>query len=227
MQGGSIRKKLISICLAALIILINLPIGALAAEAKPSEYDEFISLACDVFPEFSNKIRANNSSYSRNATSSQRKHVYTETRNVSENEYLIYSEYSDGLVLLTNYSFAYAPTYENISSTSQSRTVQVDIKATCNESGYNGIFYLNDVRYTLYFTDSDCIDSFGTYSVSGSCRVGNAGPRFNSTEDSSANAYVQYPLDFWPGDSGYFTLSSLLKIEVGDNTCTITHEDIG
>ena len=87
MQGGSIMKKLISICLAALIILINLPIGALAAEAKPSEYDEFISLACDVFPEFSNKIRANNSSYSRNATSSQRKHVYTETRNVSENEY--------------------------------------------------------------------------------------------------------------------------------------------
>lgn len=228
-------KKTLSLCLATIMILLCIPIHVSATEDSTNDRQEIISLACEVFPEYSNKICKNNNSRSmNNAIESERELIFTEIRNVTEDEYMMYSEYSDGIVLLTNYAFDYDILSENISTGAGATEVTMSLKATCAEDGYNGVFYLDNFRYVFNSYTYDRIISLGTTRAVGSCKLtenddmtGYENPRYSLYETSSQKAYAEYYLNFWPGSSGYFTFNSCLDIRVGNNGCTISHYDVG
>lgn len=224
-------KKSLSFCLAVIMILTFLPINASASETPTSDHDRLVSLACEIFPEYAHNIRnSNTTTFSADGITEDRYIVFSETRNVSENEYMMYTEYSDGLALLTDYSFDYKILTYNPTTGAGATEVTMSLEATCEESGYNGVFYIDNFRYVLDSYGYDSIISLGTTRTTGSCKLSSVNypnPDYYLYETASDDAYVNYALDYWPGDSGYFTLNSYLEIKVGNNGCTITHLDRG
>ena len=115
------------------MLFTTFPSVVFAAEDSTSECEEFIDLACEIFPEYSDKIRGD-SQYSNTNTRSS---VHVEliesvSRAVSENEYITYAEYSNGAILLTDYSYSYYTT-QNESYTSAGGTyASIDIIAACS-----------------------------------------------------------------------------------------------
>ena len=50
-------KKELSLTLALLLLLSTFPVYAMAAESPPSNHDDLIALACDVFPEYEEYLK--------------------------------------------------------------------------------------------------------------------------------------------------------------------------
>lgn len=217
-------RKYLAMLLAAVMLLTMMPLGAAAAETDTSERDELIALACEVFPEYTNKIK--NKSIGANLlsrTSGQRELVATETRSVPDGETLIYSEYSDGVVLLTEYDFGKEVTYVDRQTGAGITTTTVNIKATC--SGTSGYFQLTNVVYTLVSSSYDMINDTGSASTTGNCSITKAySPVLNET--ASGNAKLVYSLQFRLSSAAGDFLTSQLKLEVGDDSAAVTHYEI-
>ena len=213
-------KRTFSVIMLMIHLLSMLSVAAYADSGNDVQ-NEVIALACEVFPEYANKILApavDISIYGRSMN--QRTLVVSETRSVSDNEYITYSEYSDGVVLLTDYEFEHTETTNDYDSNPMTTTVDMDIKATCtNVSGY---FLLEGVRYMLINGSYDTILDVGTPTYSGKCTLHTAfTPVLN--ESASGNAYICYNLNYQFGPGVYYTLTSQLTLFVGDDTATVTH----
>jgi len=84
------------------ILLLSLSLTAFAeSESTLDEHEQMIHTACDVFPEYANKIR-NTSPLSKYSTSSKPEITRIVTRETAGGELLTYTEYSDGVVLLSS-----------------------------------------------------------------------------------------------------------------------------
>lgn len=219
-------KKYFAIVLACILLLNTLPLGASATEADQEGYDSLVRKASIAFPEHADKM--NNpeglaSAYSRNGE--PREVLIKDTRAVSEEEFVTYTEYSDGLILLSGYKFtADSEATSNVQGAT-SRDITIDIEATCvNDTPYKGYFYLEGVSYSLKYSDYDCITNTGTASSTGYCTKAT---RFlyNKTETDTSYAELGYELHFQIGPTGYHTVDSVLILWVGEDTAVLEHID--
>lgn len=223
-------KRCLSIFLSLLLMLTMFPVTANATENSTTECEELIDLACQIFPEYVSKIKNHEiSTYALPRNIEQPEIVFSETRAVSEDENIIYTEYSDGAVLLTDLQFNKEVTYVDRQTGAGATVVTVNIKATCNQVS-DQYFKLSNVVYTLNGAGYDSIDNPGTASTSTPATNGSGhacniiGSRtYEPNETASANARLMYHLQFryhLVADRFY---DSYLTLEVGDNSATVTH----
>lgn len=216
-------KKIVSLLLSIIMTFLFIPMHANAAqEDKASGQEELIAVACEAFPEYEDKILSRRSfEGSSRSTSSTRELVVTETRYISDNEAVVYSEYSDGVILLTDYTYRYSTTI-NSQSQEGSRTIyDVTVRATSADVA-NAYFELRNVQFTIYGTTYDRITNVGTYTEYGKCDVHTqCAPVLYETASTKANIVYRLSWKAYSDPGGW--LPSVLRIEVGNNSFRVIH----
>lgn len=209
---------------ALLVIMSGFPQAHAAALLPESGLDErsaLIEKACLAFPEFADKICSEPSDrVSTKSNTAGRETVYTETRKISENEYIVYSESSDGVVLLTSASFEYTLIENGSFMSGSNTTMNVTIQATCSE--VTGVFTLRNVEYTIIPRGYDQIQKVGSASVSGNCTIHSVDTPVMS-ETSSSAAYLRYRLTWQFGGNEAVSYASYLTFSVGNDRENVTH----
>lgn len=220
-------KKFIAVLLSLSLLLTMMSLSASAAELEQQGYENLINKTISVFPEYAGKLL--NPTYSPSEstrTSSPRTLIVKETRPFSNTESITYSEYSDGLILLSAYDVDYeTETVGPIPQPNLSvRNFTINITATSVVTGYNGYFYLNGVSYAINagLNNFDSITNFGTGSKGTNCtRAVQTDDEPNETKYGYAR--LQYDLAFRVGPhSGDFITTELI-MHVGEDTAVIDH----
>lgn len=163
-------KKLISICLALVILLTVFPMNAFAKENTDTEYDQLIELACEVFPEYASTINAANSnSYSRARSSADYSVVHCETRSVSDQENLTLAQLASGDIFLiygnSNLDISIPnQSTTDISNVGVSGTATFKFVSTLDSSC---VATLSNVGFTLWYYATSHFTNYGTPSYSG------------------------------------------------------------
>lgn len=223
------NKTCFSLFLAFIMLLTTIPFTA--AADNTSDYDEIIDLACQIYPEHADKIRYQTITSADNTRSSDPILIYSDSRKISENETLLYSEYSNGIILLTDYDFYEVVTPVDSATGAGATAYTCNVRAACtNIAGY---FQINNFKYTLVSSTYDRIDSLGTYyayeesnnGIENDCyfSASSKNPRTQMTETASSDAYANFSLQFRfsARQNDFFT--SLLKISVGNNSMAVEH----
>lgn len=220
-------KKFMALLLSLSLLLTMMPLYASAAEQEQKRGDTLINKAVFLFPEYSEKLL--NPTYkptdSTRATTA-RALVVKETRPFSNTESITYTEYSDGLILLSAYDVDYTTEvvgpypHPNLSV----RNFTINIEATSVVTGYRGYFELNNVSYTINtgLNNYDCITNFGTGIKGDNCT---GAELTDDVENETATNYarLQYNLAFRIGPhSGDFITTELI-MHVGEDTAVIDH----
>ncbi len=216
-------KKYLALFLSLALLLTTIPFSASAAETQ-SGHETLVQKACYAFPEYAEKMQNPQDGaqlYSRSAM--PRELLVKETRPVSDTEYVTYSEYSDGLILLSGYDFTAESTTVNYVTGSTYRNITIDIEATCvNDVSYDGYFYLKGVSYSLRDNEFDVITNPGTESRTGYCTKATR-TTYTEKESYTTNAGIVYRLWFQLGPTGYYTVESQLSLYVGGDTAGLDH----
>lgn len=218
-------KKHLSLLLTAVLLFTMLPFNVLAS-ANTSERDEFLALACEAFPEYAEKITdtlpMQTFAARSEVQSAEITLVTSETRNVSDNKLLTYTEYSDGFIFLTETETRYQAevTRESYESSAYAVHETISIKGTSNVN--QSYFTLDDVSYSLINGAYDLFTNTGTMSTIVYCSVCNNYPHITLRESSSGPASIVYRFNWIPIDESTF-FNSLLTIEIQNNKVTITH----
>lgn len=160
-------KKLISLCLAVIMIFAILPVSAFAAESDNFEsYDYQVALAKQVFPEYRDKLEGKGVATYASMPGTKPCIAVRETRPVDGNTSMTYTEYDNGLVTLGTARFQkeadYEVTGEKVYSSYTEYTA--DIVATVVEGP---IFNATGVKYRIYPSAYDKVMSAGSYSIKG------------------------------------------------------------
>ena len=219
-------KKLLAILLSLVMVFTLVPLGVLASEAEESNHTTLVDKAVAAFPEYAERLLNPNytSAYSRSAT--DRVLVVKETRSISGTESITYAEYSDGVILLSDYDFTYDSSLDNSYHGSTSRNVVIDIEAACVLNGTTlGSFFLDNVSYILYYGDNnfDCITSAGTGTRRDGCTSATC-TLYKENEDLEGYATLSYKLAFRVSSSAGAIVESYLTLYVGEDTAMIYHE---
>lgn len=221
-------KNCLSLILALVLMLTVLPMGALAAE-NTSERDEILEKACVAFPEYAAKIAADTLPASALRSAEPQKMVFTETRAISENEFIVYTEYSDGLVVLDQGVMDKEVIYNSTNDVATAINVDITVKATCTDT--SAYFKVSNIKFTINTNSYDRINSIGSPKVynpsntfNDECIYVQGNHSLNSQESASRKAYVCYPLSFkfapYPG----YVYTSELWVEVGQNALSVHHD---
>ena len=213
-------KKLVSFCLAVIMIFAILPVSAFAAESDNFEsYDYQVALAKQIFPEYRDKLEGK--SVTANAGQPRacaEKPIITvrETRPVDGNTDMTYTEYDNGLVTLSTARFQKNADYTVTGSTAY--TTYTEYTAKIVASVIEGpTFTATGVKYRIYPVSYDKVVSAGSYSI-----PGYSSSKFTvsmrETETSSLPAYVSY--DFpCPGGVSYY--SGQVGMNVQNNKASV------
>lgn len=219
-------KKIIAILVAFVMLFSAMTFSVSAAEIEQSGYESLVAKASAAFPEYAEKMQnpnINPSVYARNPES--RELLVNETRSISDKESITYTEYSDGLILLSGYEFTAKTITVDRVTNSSSTNITLNIEATCvNDTAYHGYFHLDGVKYTLRSSAYDSITNTGTAWREGYC---NKATRFLNNPNETATSYAElgYELHFQIGPGGYYTVDSVLILWVGDDTAVLEHID--
>lgn len=202
-----------------------------AADSSVNTHEELINLACEVYPEYASKIRNQKIlSSSRTRSSEPPELIYSDSRDASNGGTLLYSEYSDGVILLTSYTPKKSVTVVDSNTGAGATAYTINIVATC--TGTNGTFTAKNVKYTTISSSYDRIDSVGTHKeetaeMTGyiACSLQNVTPNpyAKMNESASGNAELTYYLTFkYAPYEGSF-IATKLTLSVGHNSATVTH----
>ncbi len=218
-------KKLLALVLSLSLMFTLVPCCALAADADQSGYDTLVDKAASAFPEYAAKLLNPSyrpSVYTRNAAA--RVLVVSETRSISDKESITYTEYSDGLVLLSDYDFTYETTEVDYYTGSTYRSITIDIEAACVATGYSGYFYLNGVSYKLYdgYDNFDRITNPGTEHKGTNC-ISYHRDSYTQIESYTGYAGFEYTLGFRIGPKPEQFVTSKLYFYVGEDTADVSH----
>lgn len=198
---------------------VMLPISVMATEQSTSAKNRRLSLACEVFPEYATSIQSNNSTVSpRSYSATDREVVISETRNVSDNQVMSYTEYSDGTVLIAYSSYSKSTTITDIYTGSQSTNYTADLVVDCIDSDQT--FIVRNLKFTLIKQSYDCITSTG--SLSDSTTNQQYAYSVKSWEDDSGPARVYYHVQFQPNVSGSTPFEPLIYFTVGSDSYSFT-----
>lgn len=186
-------KRLISLVISAILLVNTFSLCASAAETSASERDELIALACNAFPEYASTIREGTSPYSspsRSASSDQI--VFSETRDVSENESITVSLYASGDVIIIDQGLDAFPITIVDENTSAISNVGVSGTADFKMTGPGrGIFKLNNVSFVIYYYASDYFTNNGTIDL-----PDNTYNDVAYVEISNSTTFIQYNVTF-------------------------------
>lgn len=201
-------RKLISVVMATLI-LFTMPLNAFAAEDHSTyTHEELIQLGCDVFPEYADKILHSNCNGSSISTFSNRKELlFEETRKVSEDVVLTYTEYSNNMVFLTSatyYSNKIDHTMEWVSGTLY--RYNVGLQATSNSS--SDVFLASNITFQESNETHATITSRGE--LSDSSTSDNEFSSWRQNETNSLSAYTSYNATFHLNDGSNETVTVTL-----------------
>lgn len=224
-------RKRISAILIVLVLLISCTPVVFAANKHRTQQD-LIDLACATFPEYRNKILYQQVESPSARELSDVELVCSESRNISDLHTLTYSEYSNGLILLTEVE-ADDPTveYVDIISGSSATVYTININATC--TGAYGEFTAENIKFSLISSGYDQINSKGTYSITNpemlgfiGCQLVNSdnNPRVIWNESASDNAEIEYQLSFRYAPYPSCICDTYLLLVVGDNDYVVSHE---
>lgn len=221
-------KRFVIMLLAFALLLGTMSFNVSAVEIEQSGHGALVQKAMSAFPEYAEKLenpKGGAEFISREA--SIRELLVNETRAISSKEYITYTEYSDGLILLSGYEFTADTTTVNYVTGASSRDITINIEATCvNDVNYDGYFYLNGVSYSLRNSDFDIITNPGTASREGYCTKATR-TVFTAQETLTGYARIAYDLCFQLGPTGYYTMNSELLVYVGEDTAIVEHMDRG
>lgn len=214
-------KKILSITLSVIFLISIFPLSVFANEQEVPTHDEIINMACEVFPEYTEIITNQNipsTTYAR--TQQERQIVKSITREASEDTMMNYTEYSDGVAILSSYTCPASKKTVNHTTIDGGYITTVNITVTCTIS--DGVFYLTNLEYKTLESGYDSIVDIGTPSSNSDCQYS-----FHSkqlTENASSNAFVKY-LPYFLVDgytSWYYSVDTFVTFTVGDNTAWLT-----
>ena len=94
-------KRIFSLILALLMLIVSVPLTTTASEQEVSRHDYLIELACDTFPEYASIIRGQNTFSHASLHSDSNGVIFSETRTISDTETLNIAQLSSGNVIIT------------------------------------------------------------------------------------------------------------------------------
>lgn len=211
-------KRSISLFLAIIILIAALPLSVLASDAQTTERDRVFTLACEAFPEYASTIRGDAvSTFAR--WNGNRELVFSETRAISENESILYGQYSDGsaiIIDIDNQSVEFDGTVDNSTfeqfTGGKNGTASFTIFCTDKEN-YPGSYKISNFKYKIYDNTWDMIVSKG--SITKNDCSGNEELTPNETISKSASLVCN--ISFYGKWSNYPKLGVKFTIYVGNN----------
>lgn len=218
-------KKLIALLISFALLITVFPFGVSAVTDDQQRNSLLNEKAASVFPEYADKILNPDCRVSIDTRSTtNREIVAKEARAFSDHEYFTYTEYSDGLILLSEYKFDAAPTYLYTDQGDGYTEITSSIVAWCLSDDYEGYFYLDDITYRL----NDGVNNFDTITNPGTPRNGancESAERISYEANESYYGYadVSYRINFRIGSSGGAVLNSILSFAVGEDTAVLDH----
>ena len=200
--------------------------GVSATQIESQDYKTLIHQAASVFPEYAEKLLNPTyelSDFTRTTTS--RTLVKKETRALSDTETISLTEYSDGLILLSDEIYHETTPVGSIPHPDLSvRNFTINVRAICVSNGYSGVFYLDNVSYTINagLDNYDSITNFGTAREGNNCI---SSERMSITPNETAYGYarIAYDLGFKNGPRSEQFLTTELILHVGEDTAVIDH----
>ena len=222
-------KRLLSLILI-LLLLTTCPLGIpVHAREQSDERAEILEKACIAFPEYANKIESDALSFSAARSATSRELVITETRSISENEFIVYTEYSDGLIVLDQALMDSDVVYNTTEQSGSMTIFNITIKATCLET--ESYFKVSNLEFIIYPSAYDRITSIGTATThnpentyNDCCYYDAEECVYTPYETATDFASVCFPLQFkfapYPG----YIYDSYLWVEVGNNALSVHHD---
>ena len=221
-------KKSLEYILTITLLFCLLPMNV-SAQENNVERTELLEKACVAFPEYADIINADTVPSTVSRSVSSREVVFSETRDISETEFIVYTEYSDGLVVLDSVEIMDDEVDYNSTEQSGSMT-KFDITVTATCLGVNSYFTLSNVKFTIYATTYDRITSSGTpttHNVQNTYndKCTNWDPVCTPNETASAAAKISVKLQFrfGPRDTEFYI--SYLTINIRNNQLTVEHKE--
>lgn len=220
-------KRFLSVLLCICYIMCAVPVQAEAATSH-SAYNQIMALGCEVFPEFAHKITNNISSTPGNTRQMEVPTViYSETREVSNNRSLMYTELSNGAVLLAELTFEKDVHFDSLTHTNSGTIYYYTISLACNYS--YGVFTLSDVEYIALNAGYAYIYDTGTPSVNynDQCRYTAGTHRYMEDVSDYLPAQIVYSLEF--DDKNYYSTNvycGTLLIKIRGNTLTCEFDSL-
>ena len=218
-------KRFLSIFLAFVMLLAVMPVSTYAAEAK-TERDILLEKACAAFPEYASKIAADNVPIATYSAQQERTVVFSETRELAGNELISYTEYSDGLALLSSVTPNSSVKYNGTTDVGTQIKVDITVTATC--SGVNSYFKASNIKFTIEEYGYDHIDSIGSPKAYPSSNTSYDNCQYHSYsltsyETASAKASVGYSLSFRFASLPTAFITTRLWVGVGNNALSVDH----
>lgn len=212
-------KRIFAFFVAAMLMLpYFLPLQASATDIDISDYNQHITLAKKVFPEYTDRLDRRVASRSINPECEDSELVIAvrETRSVDKSTTMTYTEYSNGIVTLGTVSYEttkelYVEDSEVFGSYTQ---YTAKIVASVKEGP---TFTATNVQYRIYPSTYDEILNIGRYSI-----PGYSNDKFStylrSTETASLSACAVYSFPCPVGSSSY---SGEVSLELRNNVASV------
>ena len=188
-------KRVLSILLAAVLLLTMMPFAAFADESEASERDRLLAQACEVFPEYASMIRGEYVAPQNLPQDGSNEKLFEEHRDISDTTTMSIVGYMSGDVYVVaqkmgDYELTYSTS--NVSSSVTGGRGFVTFNATCTNS--SGLFKLKDVQFQILYNASDYFMSYGT-------------PYYDGTitdigEKSLSASRIYYPITFNANSAG-------------------------
>ena len=220
-------KKFTAFFMSIVMMLAFLPQYANAASVTFKEKEELYLLASEVFPEYADKILSKGrATFTANRSSAPRQVVTSISREVSATEIMTYTEYSDGVILLTDASYDKDLTVTNLDQSTMAAHYTMNIKATCSAGDYtcSGYFKLTGLSFSIIAQSNDFISSVGSTTYEPLCYKTNV-PEFTPimNETASQHARLEFYLTFRFTYYGPEFLASTLVFDLGGNAFNVSH----
>lgn len=163
-------KKLVSFCLAVIMIFAILPVSAFAADNAQSEQEQLFARAREVFPEYASLIhRRDVATYS--APSGENPIVFTETRDISDTESMTIALYANFDVVIVDETYDYVETEKKESSTTVGPDKIGSASFTVSCTNASGEFQCNGVGFIFNQNGKKYFTSYGTTHTSDDLKV--------------------------------------------------------
>ena len=183
-----------------LLLLTTFPVYVMAAESPPSNHDDLIALACDVFPEYEEYLKNPPVSIpARSSNGNIGEVISSETRSISDTESMTATLFSTGYVVIGYvYNLFIVEISDSGSQVGNDFLGNASFTVTTNEKG-PAQFDLNNVGFIIHQNGTGYFTSYGTPSY----YLVTPGKINNTTTD------IDYPLTFHYGSENLYTTFSL------------------
>ncbi len=171
-------KRVLSILLVAVLLFTVMPFAVFADESDISEHDELVAKACETFPEYSDKISGHltpSQVQIQSVSGHSSDVVHSESRYVSDNEVLTYTEYDSGIVTLSEARFNASFTTDSTDVSGSITYVTATLRGTVSNYGCDNVFIAENFVFAIYAHSYDRIISLGNYYVTNGGGIQTAG----------------------------------------------------